>query len=48
LRRLAHGTVHLGVGDGRRDRYRHCVGDLILNCKDIDEITIVRNLAKIT
>src|ERR1700730_5366090 len=40
-RRLAQGAVLLGIGNGRGNRDRHRLGDLVLQCEDVSEIAIV-------
>ena len=39
--RLAHHALLLGGGNGRSDRNRNRLGDLVLHCKDVGEIAIV-------
>jgi hypothetical protein len=40
-RRLPHGASLLGLGDGRGNRERHRLGDLVLHREDVGEIAIV-------
>jgi hypothetical protein len=40
-RRLAQGPVLLGIGNGRHQGDRHCLGDLVLQREDVGEIAVV-------
>src|SRR5262249_60920827 len=39
-RRLPHRALLLGGDNGRGNCHRHCLGDLVLHCKDVGEISV--------
>jgi hypothetical protein len=39
--RLTQGQMLLGIGNGRGNRDRHRLGDLILHCEDVGEVAVV-------
>jgi hypothetical protein len=39
-RRLPHGALLLGVGDGRSNCDRYRLGDLVLHCENVAEIAV--------
>ena len=41
LRGLAHDALPLGLRQGRLDRHRNALGDLVLDGKDVAEIAVV-------
>ena len=40
-RRLAQGPALLGIGNGRHQGDRHCLGDLVLQRENVGEIAVV-------